>query len=325
LDNRISSIELSQLQALQPPKKTVVFLGDYAPLHAKVHETALKSLVSTYPEIAEWELLTLNSTAGELEGVIKTLHAKKVPAIVFTAPLKSPALKILSPDNEKNGEKKPVRPGELPPEKPQGFGNAEATAERVGAVNLGLRREKGYWGVSSDGVALRRLFEEMRIELKSMNIVVFGTGGFGRAAAVEALTQGCHELWIGGNTKDNALDALDQISPSFQMRARTHSFAIDSLPAKMPKTAVVINALPPETADGKNHMANLSFFNAQESIYFDSQLSSSPAYRHAQEPKWKNASLSHRFLAWQTYQHIELITGTCPDIEEIYKVVQKLV
>lgn len=301
-------ISFEALKSWTPPAQgtTVAFLGPEADFHRALHGAAIGMLAVLKPEMADWKLLSVDTTAETLAETLKLLHGKKVWSVVFTAPLKPPALKILSPsftDTARSDEQNIL-----------GLGSADATAERVGAINLALWRPTGYFGISTDGAAFIWALEEaLHLKMKGEMIFVIGAGALGRAVAVEALSQGCRELWIGNRTQEHAWDALDQIVPSPNMRARVHSFNLLKPSPKLPKNGLIVNALPASVRGSDTAVLDLARFE-DSSSYFDTALTPTELTKLAEE-RGMLTGFGRRMFAWQTRRQVELMTGATPDIE----------
>jgi|GEM_PF-2135864 shikimate 5-dehydrogenase len=309
----VEKVTYEQLDDWQPSGTVVAFLGEEAGFHAHIHNLALGALKKERIDLAEWNNVVIqNVDAANLASTLKTLHAKHVWGIIFTSPIKSIALKTISPsfEEQKRGEIT------LTEEMTEGIGSAEALADRVGAVNLAIWKPRGYWGLSTDGTAFTQaFFDNFKTKLKTKSVVVFGCESFGRAVAVEALSRGATEVWIGGVQKDKAWDAVDQIVPSMNMRGRIHSFEISKPSPKIPQTAIVVNALPIRFRDTPEGTFDLSYFT-RLSTYFDTSLSANAMVVQA-EKLGIPMSMGKRLVAHQVRLHIKYLTDIDASIDAV--------
>lgn len=304
MDTPQSTIAYSQLDNWTPSDKTIAVIGDEAVFHARLHQASLGTLISINPQLAEWKFQAVEATQENLREVIKKLHDKKVWGIVVTRPLKTPTLKLLTIDiMAKKGENSP-----------QPLGSAEDIAERVGAVNLMTWRPNGYWGISTDGSAWGKALQStLNQKPRGKQLVIVGAGAVARAVAVEALTTGCRDLWIGNRTQENAWDAVDQIVPSINMRSRSHTFNLIKPSPKVPQKALIINTLPDDARDEGNPALDLSRFD-RSSLYFDCEISPSPSNKIAEELGMSQTPGAHMW-AHQILDHIEILIGESPSFD----------
>ena len=74
-------------------------------------------------------------------------------------------------------------------------------AEQMGAANTLVWGEHGYDGFNTDGYGLSKgLKEDLGIELKNRTIILLGSGGAARAAAIQCLLEGCTKIYIGNRS-----------------------------------------------------------------------------------------------------------------------------
>ncbi len=299
----VQSLTCETLPAWEGAATTVAFLGAEATLHAHVHHAAITSMAALKPELANWDAISLEAAPETLPNALKILHEKKVWGVVFTAPLKTAALKIFSPTPDPTGANPPAA-----------MGGAEANAERVGAANLALWRPNGYWGSSTDGEVFAWSLEDaFQTDFKRKNVIVFGAGAFGRAVAVEALSRGCRELWIGDRSQERTWDAIDQVVPSFNMRGRTHSFNLLKPSPKMPRSGVIVNTFPLAARNSEITAIDFSRFD-DSSLYFDLALRETEALQKAKAAQF-HATHALRLFAEQVCRHVKALTGHAPDFE----------
>ena len=115
-------------------------------------------------------------------------------------------------------------------------------AERMGAVNTLVWDELGYDGFNTDGYGLKRALEvDLGVKLEGANVMLLGSGGAARAAAVQCMLDGCAHLYVGNRTPERLSDLMGVLA---EMGAadRAEAFALADLPQDLPAEGVVINA-----------------------------------------------------------------------------------
>lgn len=185
-------------------------------LSPQMHNRALGEMAQGDARFNDWRYFRFEVPPERLEKALDKFANAKFLGLNLTIPHKVDALRYIS--------------------------SAEADAQLLGAVNtlkLGLT---GYHGHNTDGYGIERaLREELGIGLQGSKVILMGAGGASRAIAVQCLTQGCSELWIGNRSRarlDELLDVLKQLDAS----ARIHPFDLTNPPANVPRDAVIINA-----------------------------------------------------------------------------------
>lgn len=115
-------------------------------------------------------------------------------------------------------------------------------AERMGAVNTLVWNEFGYDGFNTDGYGLKSgLREDLGCDLKGSTVILLGSGGAARAAAVQCVLGGCAKLYIGNRSADR-LGALLAIVQSMPGGKQVEAFALGDPPRTLPESGVLINA-----------------------------------------------------------------------------------
>lgn len=314
----IDTISFENINNWQPQGTVVAFMGAEAAFHASIHNAVMEKISLRKPDLSNWYTVIIETNESNFAETLKILHAKHVWGVVFTAPLKNLALRIISPVFQ-NNQRGAITPTD---DMLMGIGSAEAIADRIGAINLAQWRPNGYWGLSTDGESfVRAFFDGLKTKLKGKTVVVLGAGAFGKAVAVEALTRGCRELWIGNRTQEHTWDAIDQILPSANMRARVHSFNLAKPSPKVPKSGIIINTLPLGARQAGISGLEIDKFD-RTSIYFDTALVATPEVKAA-EARQMPLGMGKRLFARQVCRHIELLTGTAPALEVVVWVVNE--
>lgn len=117
-----------------------------------------------------------------------------------------------------------------------------ADGERMGAVNTLVWSEMGYNGYNTDGYGLKRGLEvDLGATLEGATVVLLGSGGAARAAAVQCLLGNCAHLYIG-NRSPERLDALVYVLSGISRADRVSTFALAEPPADLPESGILINA-----------------------------------------------------------------------------------
>lgn len=115
-------------------------------------------------------------------------------------------------------------------------------AERMGAANTLVWGEHGYDGFNTDGYGLKTALKvDLGVDLKGSTVILLGSGGAARAAAVQCLLDGCDRLYIGNRT----VERLGQVMSAIRAMPggdRAEAFPLDEPPAHLPAEGVLINA-----------------------------------------------------------------------------------
>lgn len=114
--------------------------------------------------------------------------------------------------------------------------------ERMGAVNTLVWGEHGYDGFNTDGYGLKNaLKSDFGVVLKGATVVLLGSGGAARAAAVQCILDGCEKLYIGNRSVER-LEQLMGVVKSMPSGDCAEAFALAEPPADLPAQGVLINA-----------------------------------------------------------------------------------
>jgi len=115
-------------------------------------------------------------------------------------------------------------------------------AERMGAVNTLVWNEFGYDGFNTDGYGLKTgLREDLNFDPKGSTVILLGSGGAARAAAVQCVLDGCAKLYIGNRSADRLAELL-AIVASMPGGSHVEAFALADPPRTLPESGVLINA-----------------------------------------------------------------------------------
>ena len=117
-----------------------------------------------------------------------------------------------------------------------------ADAEQMGAANTLVWGEHGYDGFNTDGYGLSKgLKEDLGIELKNRTVILLGSGGAARAAAVQCLLEGCAKIYIG-NRSTQRLEELMSIFKGMPYGKRVQPLDLSDPPLNLADYGVLINA-----------------------------------------------------------------------------------
>jgi len=115
-------------------------------------------------------------------------------------------------------------------------------AERMGAVNTLVWGEHGYDGFNTDGYGLKKaLIAELDAPLKGATVLLLGSGGAARAAAVQCMLEGCAKLYVGNRSVER-LEQLMAVVRAMPGGARAEAFALAEPPADLPERGILVNA-----------------------------------------------------------------------------------
>jgi shikimate dehydrogenase len=114
--------------------------------------------------------------------------------------------------------------------------------ERMGAVNTLVRGADGYRGFNTDGYGLKHALKaELGASLKGATVVLLGSGGAARAAAVQCILEGCAKLYIGNRSVER-LNQLMGVVRAMPGGDSAEAFALSEPPADLPEAGILVNA-----------------------------------------------------------------------------------
>lgn len=115
-------------------------------------------------------------------------------------------------------------------------------AERMGAVNTLVWNEFGYDGFNTDGYGMKKaLLEDLDFDLSGGTVILLGSGGAARAAAVQCVLEECEKLYIGNRTVSR-LDDLMAVVGAMPGGDCAEAFSLAEPPKSLPKEGILINA-----------------------------------------------------------------------------------
>jgi shikimate dehydrogenase len=114
--------------------------------------------------------------------------------------------------------------------------------ERMGAVNTLVWGEHGYHGFNTDGYGLKNGLEaDLGVKLLGSTVILLGSGGAARAAAVQCILDGCKKLYVG-NRSIERLEQLMVVLHAMPGGDRAEAFALDNPPTDLPEQGLLVNA-----------------------------------------------------------------------------------
>lgn len=213
-------LTLRDLESWSRPGVSLAVLGHPIKhsLSPPMHNAALAELARSDPNFGSWKYFRFEIQPDDLPRALELLHAKKFRGVNLTVPHK-----IIAFDRVRE---------------------VDAAARPVGAVNTLRWTETGWHGFNTDGYGLAGgVKETLGYELTGVDIVLLGSGGAARGAAVECLQRKCRSLWIANRTAENLQALLAAIAPlASRSRVTLRGFPPDSLPPDLPPGALIINA-----------------------------------------------------------------------------------
>jgi shikimate dehydrogenase len=181
-----------------------------------MHNAALEHLRQQDDRFAGWHYFRFDVPPDQLEFALKRLHQKGFVGINLTIPHKVDVLAQL----------KQVSP----------------SAQLMGAVNTLQAQKHGYSGFNTDGFGLEQgLRQDLDQALTDCDILLLGSGGAARAAAVHCLERGCKHLHIANRNPERLARLLEQLTGTGRRDAVTCS-SLKALPQAWAPKGLVINA-----------------------------------------------------------------------------------
>ncbi|MGJ8639460.1 MAG: shikimate dehydrogenase family protein [Opitutaceae bacterium] len=181
-----------------------------------MHNAALAKMCEEDSRFADWTYFRFDVPSEILAEALPLFHKHNFLGLNLTIPHKVEALKLIkgiSPD-----------------------------AGRMGAVNTLVWDEFGYDGFNTDGYGIKAgLQQDLGVSLKGATVVLLGSGGAARAAAVQCVLEGCGKLYIGNRTPERLKDVMEVVR-SMPNGEVAEAFAIAEFPDDLPPSGIVINA-----------------------------------------------------------------------------------
>lgn len=181
-----------------------------------MHNAALAKLRETDSRFIDWAYYRFDIAPEDFAQALPLFHQRSFLGLNLTIPHKVQAMDLIhgvSPD-----------------------------AECMGAVNTLVWDELGYDGFNTDGYGLSRGLDlDLGVSLKDANVMLLGSGGAARAAAVQCVLSGCAQLYVGNRTPERLQDLMAVLG-GMPGGERAQTFALSELPRDLPEQGVVVNA-----------------------------------------------------------------------------------
>ena len=209
---------LDDLRRLEFPGTSLAVVG-FPVKHSvspAMHNAALDRLSERNSRFADWAYYRFEIAAEDLLEALPLFHSKGFLGLNLTVPHKVIAMDAIK--------------------------GVSADGERMGAVNTLVWDEFGYDGFNTDGYGIQRGLEvDLGESMQDNTIVLLGSGGAARAAAVQCLLQGCRKLYVGNRSPERLSDLLGVLA-AMEGGEQVETFALSCLPDDLPESGVVINA-----------------------------------------------------------------------------------
>ena len=148
----------------------------------QLHAAALEVLSNRLPQFSKWVYHKIQVESSDLSPALIRLAECGYIGLNLTIPHKVDVIKLIE--------------------------SVDSEAEMIGAVNTLFYDQSQWKGFNSDGYGLgKALLDRFGFSFDSAEILILGAGGAARAAAAQALSQKCKNLWIG-NRSISRLDSL---------------------------------------------------------------------------------------------------------------------
>ena len=181
-----------------------------------MHNAAISRLSKQNSKFGSWAYYRFDVPSEEFSEAIKLFHTHNFFGLNLTIPHKVQAIDLIdsvSPD-----------------------------AERMGAVNTLLWSELGYSGFNTDGYGMSQGIKgDLGASLKGADVILLGSGGAARAAAVQCLLEECKTLQIG-NRSVARLESMMQVLSNMKSGKRARAVSLAAPPANLPESGILINA-----------------------------------------------------------------------------------
>ncbi|CAA6689626.1 MULTISPECIES: shikimate dehydrogenase [unclassified Lentimonas] len=181
-----------------------------------MHNAALAKLRKVDSRFIDWAYYRFDIAPEDFAQALPLFHQRNFLGLNLTIPHKVQAMDLI----------KGVSPD----------------AEVAGAVNTLVWGELGYDGFNTDGYGLSKALElDLGVSLKGANVMLLGSGGAARGAAVQCVLEECAQLYVGNRTPSRLQELMDVIG-GMSGGERAQTFAFSQLPEDLPEQGVVVNA-----------------------------------------------------------------------------------
>ncbi|NLL70126.1 MAG: shikimate dehydrogenase [Epulopiscium sp.] len=122
--------------------------------------------------------------------------------------------------------------------------HVDSFAMKMGAVNTLKRTAQGYEGYNTDGMGLLQSLTKHRITLKGKTMMILGSGGAARAAAIMGASQGVRQIWIVNRTIEHAEKLLKDVKQFYSIEVEVCSWDQLKNIENMPSIDLCIQTTP---------------------------------------------------------------------------------
>jgi shikimate dehydrogenase len=183
-----------------------------------MHNAALAEMAKHDANFASWKYFRFDIEPEQLEAALEKFRICGFKGLNLTVPHKVLAFELVN--------------------------TSGTDARSIGAVNTLTLDTNVWFGENTDGYGLETgVLEDLRITITGRDIILLGAGGAARGAAAMCIERHCRSVWIANRTARNR-DELVQylLGSSWHLKVPVFGFDPVSLPEKLPKGALVINA-----------------------------------------------------------------------------------
>lgn len=185
-------------------------------LSPAMHNAALDRLREQDSRFLDWAYYRFDIAPEQLAEALALFHKRSFLGLNLTIPHKVQAMELIQ--------------------------GVSVDARRMGAVNTLVWDELGYDGFNTDGYGLLRGLDlDLGLSLKDASIMLLGSGGAARAAAVQCILAGCARLYIGNRTPTHLQDLIAVLG-AMPGGERVQPFILPELPQGLPEQGLLINA-----------------------------------------------------------------------------------
>ena len=209
----------------------------------QLHNAAIRELASRCPSFSNWVYHKIEVDAQNLGSALPHLAQCGYRGLNLTIPHK---VEVFSKINSIHEE-----------------------ARSIGAVNTLWSNGSEWQGFNSDGYGLERaLMGELNTPLKSANILILGAGGAARAAAAQALSRGCKNIWIANRSTARLNQMIQALGDSFDVDCIV-PFEIPNIPDAILEieSMLIINATSLGLNVGDLSPVSLEVFPSSTKVY----------------------------------------------------------
>jgi shikimate dehydrogenase len=147
--------------------------------------------------------------------------------------------------------------------------SVDEEARNIGAVNT-LFYDCAKWnGFNSDGYGLEKALDQsLDISLNSAKVLILGAGGAARAAAAQALSRQCNQIWMANRSLSRLKILEKKLGETFDLSGFS-TFELSKIPAELFKVEdlVIINATSLGLNKSDPQPISLSDFHSTTKVY----------------------------------------------------------